>query len=231
MICETCGKEIDGKFGTGRFCSRKCACSFSTKIKRLEINEKVSKTLTKPKIQKICETCGEIFYVHKNTKKSNKFCSKPCINHKKSDKTKELISKKRIEYLSKNKNVKWFDVKNINGQNIKVQGKWELDFANRCNELNILFLRHIIKFNNIHYYTPDFYIPKYNIYIEIKGYFYDKDKYKMLKVVDEHKIDLKLMNDYNFIINFEEKDLLNLKNIETIFTYNDINYSKFIKRY
>lgn len=31
MKCEKCGKDHDGSYGSGRFCSQKCACSFSTK--------------------------------------------------------------------------------------------------------------------------------------------------------------------------------------------------------
>lgn len=40
--CENCGNEQDGSYGSGRFCSKKCASSFSTKTKRKEINTKVS---------------------------------------------------------------------------------------------------------------------------------------------------------------------------------------------
>lgn len=43
--CENCGKQHDGDYGSGRFCSVKCARCFSTKKTRLEINQKVSKTL------------------------------------------------------------------------------------------------------------------------------------------------------------------------------------------
>nr|MBC8147043.1 hypothetical protein [Bacteroidota bacterium] len=46
MNCEYCGKECNSSFGSGRFCSKGCACGFSTKIKRKEINEKVSKSLS-----------------------------------------------------------------------------------------------------------------------------------------------------------------------------------------
>lgn len=46
MTCENCGKKHDGAYGSGRFCSAKCARGFSTKKKRKEINEKVSKKLT-----------------------------------------------------------------------------------------------------------------------------------------------------------------------------------------
>jgi len=42
MICENCGKDHDGLYGSGRFCSSKCARGFSTKANREEINRKVS---------------------------------------------------------------------------------------------------------------------------------------------------------------------------------------------
>lgn len=45
-ICENCGCSHDGLYGSGRFCSAKCARWFSTKSKRAEINKKVSTTLT-----------------------------------------------------------------------------------------------------------------------------------------------------------------------------------------
>lgn len=46
MQCELCHKEHDGSYGSGRFCSAKCARSFSTKAKRKQINKKVSQTLS-----------------------------------------------------------------------------------------------------------------------------------------------------------------------------------------
>ena len=45
MKCENCEEEHDGSYGSGRFCSSKCARGFSTKNKREEINIKVSKSL------------------------------------------------------------------------------------------------------------------------------------------------------------------------------------------
>ena len=49
MICEFCKKDHDGTYGSGRFCNKKCSSAFSTKDKRKEINEKVSKTLKENK--------------------------------------------------------------------------------------------------------------------------------------------------------------------------------------
>ena len=60
IICENCEKEHDGSYGSGRFCSSKCARGFSTKAKRKEINEKLSKKLKK-----------KYFYLYKITNKIN----------------------------------------------------------------------------------------------------------------------------------------------------------------
>lgn len=43
--CENCNEKHSGEYGSGRFCSKECARGFSTKEKRSEINEKVSKAL------------------------------------------------------------------------------------------------------------------------------------------------------------------------------------------
>lgn len=45
MKCENCEIDHDGSYASGRFCTSKCAKSFSSKIKRKEINQKVSATL------------------------------------------------------------------------------------------------------------------------------------------------------------------------------------------
>jgi len=46
MKCESCNNKHKGEYGSGRFCSEHCARSFASKEKRLEINKKVSSTLT-----------------------------------------------------------------------------------------------------------------------------------------------------------------------------------------
>lgn len=45
MKCECCNNDHDASYGSGRFCSAKCARGFSTKAKRQEINHTVSKRL------------------------------------------------------------------------------------------------------------------------------------------------------------------------------------------
>lgn len=45
MNCERCSIEHNGEYGSGRFCSSFCAHSFTTSVRRKEINIKVSKAL------------------------------------------------------------------------------------------------------------------------------------------------------------------------------------------
>lgn len=76
--CDYCGKHHNGLYGSGRFCSSKCARGFSTKAKRKEINEAVSKTLTKPVIteDRLCLICDSIFNIDVNS--NVKCCSRKC---------------------------------------------------------------------------------------------------------------------------------------------------------
>lgn len=50
MLCERCQENHSGSYGSGRFCSLKCARSFSTSKKRLAINKAVSLRLKGHKI-------------------------------------------------------------------------------------------------------------------------------------------------------------------------------------
>lgn len=43
--CEYCNKEHDHSYGSGRFCSKRCARGFSSKASRQEINSKISQAL------------------------------------------------------------------------------------------------------------------------------------------------------------------------------------------
>ena len=45
LNCENCSQVHSGDYGSGRFCSKKCARGFSTKHNRAEINKKVSTKL------------------------------------------------------------------------------------------------------------------------------------------------------------------------------------------
>ena len=80
--CENCKVFHDGNYGSGRFCSSKCARSFSTKLNRTAINQKVSQTFSsKPsnRIKKNCENCDALFEVEYR-KRHQKTCSHSCAS-------------------------------------------------------------------------------------------------------------------------------------------------------
>ena len=63
MICEKCGKEHDGTFGSGRFCSRSCAnAHFHSKEQKEKISNSVKKRLRENMYERICEKCGKTFF-------------------------------------------------------------------------------------------------------------------------------------------------------------------------
>lgn len=74
MICENCGKEHDGNYGSGRFCCKECARSFSSKNSKGELKEAK------------CIDCGKIIYIGKRASEKTCRC-KECnkIHHKPSD--------------------------------------------------------------------------------------------------------------------------------------------------
>ena len=125
------------------------------------------------------------------------------------DETKRKISIK-LSLNNKGGRCKWYKVGNYN-----VQGTWERDIVLKMDELGIKWEKIGIgtkRFTfsyGIKHYTPDFYIEEIDKFLEIKGYWRDKDKEKMRIVIKENKI---LENKLVII----EKDLYKeLKNSET----------------
>lgn len=73
MICEVCGKEHDGGYGSGRFCSLSCRQKYA--------NSKGQKAATKAVKEKLgikcqCEFCGEKFESKLDLKKHLPICEK-----------------------------------------------------------------------------------------------------------------------------------------------------------
>ena len=85
---------------------------------------------------------------------------------------------------------KWFEVASQ-----KVQGTWEQNVALKFEELGIQWLKlktnqHTFEYemdNKIRSYTPDFYLPDYNVYLELKGRWWGRDKEKMDLVLEKYK--------------------------------------------
>lgn len=117
MKCENCETNHDGTYGSGRFCTSKCARGFSTKGKRSLINEKVSKKLIgsvphnkgivseltlKKEIE--CPYCKEIF-MQKHYKQ--KLCSRKCQRQYRTEESKIKISLKAKERVANGTHSGW----------------------------------------------------------------------------------------------------------------------------
>lgn len=86
-ICENCGKEHDGSYASGRFCSKECAKAFSTKNSHSQLKEAK------------CIDCEKIIYISKRASSKNcrcEECKKQLTNIKNSTKIKE--KEKIIKY-------------------------------------------------------------------------------------------------------------------------------------
>lgn len=141
-------------------------------------------------------------------------------SHKHTQETKDKLSLKRIEYLENNDQYTlWFKVTN-GKREINVQGTWEKRFAEYLNNKNIKWDRFHIKYEGHRRYTPDFYLPEYNIYIEVKGWMKDRDIDKMKRFLNDNKdCDIRLVDDIKIF------NLLENNNITVI------DLVKFIDKY
>lgn len=148
MKCENCNNEHNGTYGSGRFCSNKCARGFSTKEKRKQINEKVSNTLKgtgNGPVKLICKSCKKEFEVEWNLRNLRKYCSPICskscpeVRKKISDTMKQLFKDGVLKgWSSRNKldasYPEKFFMKVLNNNHIKYErelkiGKYFIDFA------------------------------------------------------------------------------------------------------
>lgn len=82
---------------------------------------------------------------------------------------------------------KWYEV-----DGVKVQGTYERDLAKKMCDFNIKWIRPTktpipYNLNNKNkLYNPDFYLPDYDVYIEVKGHWWGNDKDKMRAVFSQN---------------------------------------------
>jgi hypothetical protein len=207
MNCKYCKKEIKNK---GGLAMHEMGCPLNPhriiyKSNFIKYNEDVRNGKKIGKNQYIlAKEKGEKWEMSKESIEKFK---KSMTGKSVSSLTKEKLSLSRskiIEELGNGgfKNIKWYKIYNIEKEEFIVRGTWELKIANLLNDNNIKWIRKIyLKYNDneiIRTYTPDFYLPGFNKYIEVKGYFSEKDKRKIKLVLEKNKIDL-LIIDKNLI--------------------------------
>jgi hypothetical protein len=97
---------------------------------------------------------------------------------KHSEAMKRAVANNPEAYTSSNRG----RTKQIIYKGIKFQGSWELTFFKWCEDKNITCERNTEGFayewNGIRTYFPDFYLPSYDSYVEVKGYKTEQDDAK-----------------------------------------------------
>ena len=215
-VCKNCGKVFQKcwtKWTLSEFCSKECSKTYSSNLKRDEVNKKVSKTLRErsflhPSQAKIayelcpkkCPICGNNIEF---SKRENKTCSYEC-------------------------GLKLISVKNTGNSNIgghrdkggrSKSGYYKGHFCGSTYELayTIYNLDHNIPFERntkgfpyeyngkVHNYYPDYITP--NGYVEIKGYWSEKVDVKLEAV--KEPIQILYKKDLQYAFDYVSKTYLN----------------------
>jgi len=187
LVCQYCGKECKNE-NSLRNHERMCKLNSNRNISYLRhdgnkghkgINQYIkAKELGLPKPEVSKETREKISKAWKgkyHTEEQKK---------KLSESMKVAVRKYPESFSASNVNGR---VKHYNYNGFKLDGLWELEVAKYLDSKNIKWIKPNNGFeyewnNDIHIYYPDFYLPEYNYYIEVKGYQRDRDLYKWKSV-------------------------------------------------
>jgi hypothetical protein len=237
MLCKNCNiieSSKYSKYSNGEFCSRKCARSFSSKEKRVEINKKVSESLTgrgNGDVKIVCKNCSSTFEINWN-RRDSQFCSRSCVAVYKNSQPEyiENLSIKRIKNIIDGK-VNNYGTKMIyefNNKKIRCDSKIEyccLDYFEKLGAIEIERCDFFIEYldgEKIRRYNPDF-----KIKMESNVYIVEAKSYMAIKIVNEKwrkynessTLKRKILDDFceqnNYISFWFTKDK-NIKNYRSI---------------
>jgi hypothetical protein len=221
--CENCEKEHDGTYGSGRFCSPKCARSFSTKEKRSDINDKVSKKMSSDIINKKCEfsNCNNILI--QTIKNRKRFCNVICSNNhnnslpEKRKKSSETAIKNNFGGNRNKYAYGWYESKYAG--KVFLESSYEYKVALELDENNISWIRpkyikwFDLNINKDRKYYPDFYLVDYNIYLDPKNdYLITQDEEKIKQVIIQNNIIIIILDKNNLTWN-NIKKIISLKRL------------------
>lgn len=210
--CEHCGKVMERKYGSGRFCSKFCANSrkhsseskekISSSLKQryeLHSNERRLKSEQKKSGYYLnpsrCVICGNPLNYEK---RSNLVCCKKCQNELESIKAIERCEEQGTNLCGKGRRGYY--------KGYYCQSSWELAYVIYCLDHSISISRNKrgFKYNwkqKQRTYFPDFVLAD-GTYIEIKGYYDEKSESKSIqfpknkKLIVLKKKDMKPILDY-----------------------------------
>jgi len=104
--------------------------------------------------------------------------------------------------------------KTVDGKQVQMDSTWEVIMAMRLDELSIQWERdenmklpYLSKAGRKRNYIPDFYLPAYDTYIEVKGYLTESAKHKMKSVLEVNDVKIIMLKSLIEIAGFN-KDVL-----------------------
>tara|TARA_B100000131_G_C17904649_1_gene527902 strand:+ start:73 stop:462 length:390 start_codon:yes stop_codon:yes gene_type:complete len=107
--------------------------------------------------------------------------------------------------------------KTVDDQQISMDSTWEVVMAMRLDELNIKWERgdniklpYFMRSGKKRNYIPDFYLPEYDIYIEVKGYLTESAKHKMKSVLEVNDVKIIMLRSLIEIAEFDKEKIINL---------------------
>ena len=117
------------------------------------------------------------------------------MGRKKKKKSKLWKSIKKVDYTRKS-----------DGTTVRMDSSWEVKCAEKLDELNVqwertedLRLKYIDRRAQTRDYIPDFYLPEYDIYLEVKGYWTTPARWKMRSVMDRNPGKIRLLESLDEI--------------------------------
>ena len=203
--CKLCNKIFEVIPSDPRiYCSHSCAAKVtnSGRIQSEKTRQKIAKSLigTKspfkgvikvPRPQRICENpkCGKVFVAIEWAGKKRKYCSNKCHMT-------VMGGKPTSPKASKGK----AGIRKDISDKIYFYSRWEANFARLQNYLGVKWEYEPKTFAlGSQNYTPDFYLPKTNTYIEVKNFLWKYSKIrdqKFRKLYPNIKLELLLKEDY-----------------------------------
>lgn len=100
------------------------------------------------------------------------------------------------------------------GSKVLMDSTWEVAMAERLDHLKIAWnrsedmkLKYFSKSGRKRNYIPDFYLPEYDTYIEVKGYWTDSARHKMKNVMEVNEIKIVILESLESIKKFSRRYL------------------------
>ncbi len=198
MQCERCQKEHNGLYGSGRFCSQKCA---HARTLSKESKEKIRQSLLKERVIKQCNGCQKEFVSLKS--RNQKYCSHSCAMTNNSNATGKTWKVKDSSKMGGPRpgggRSKALLYESPIAGKMKLN-KEEIEIAKVLDEAHLNWKRNLKGFPYItqdgtsRKYYPDFYIIDYDLYVEYKGWITNKMHHKMQDAQKRNKdLNLKII--------------------------------------